>query len=222
MTSTFSNKAAARTAGLAAMLGAAAVVVVGFAGAAHAGTGGPTPDSNHPGAMYGNPATAAPYWRHQTDDNDCGEMAVADVVGQVTGHEPSEQEIMAMAENTPSTVHSGPIWTPGQYTSNGDLTVLLARYDIPAVAGHGSIHELEQDLADGKKVIVGVNDETIWDESGDRTKENHFVVVTAVDPQAGVVHLNDSGVRDGRDEQVSIDTFESAWATSHHFIVATT
>jgi hypothetical protein len=34
--------------------------------------------------------------------------------------------------------------------------------------------------------------------------------------------LNDSGSRKGRDEQVSIATFETAWATSHNFMVVTT
>jgi hypothetical protein len=35
------------------------------------------------------------------------------------------------------------------------------------------------------------------------------------------VHLNDSGSRSGRDEQVSIATFEQAWATSDNFAVVT-
>jgi hypothetical protein len=212
---------AARTAGLAALVGAGAAALVGFAGAAHAAPGGAPPDSNHASGMYGDPAAAAPYWRHQTS-SDCGEMSVADVIGQVTGDEPTEQQITTMAENTSSTVHSGSIWAPGKYTSNGDLAVLLARYDIRATAGHSSIQALEQNLADGQQVIVGLNDETIWNEPGDRTSENHFVVVTGVDTLAGVVHLNDSGIPDGRDEQVSIATFAAAWATSHNFMVVTT
>ena len=223
MASTLGTKvaAAARTAGLAALVGAGAAALVGFAGAAHAAPGAAPPDSHHASGMYGNPAAAAPYWRQQTS-TDCGEMSVADVVGQVTGDEPTEQQITTMAENTPSTVHSGSIWAPGEYTSNRDLTVLLARYGIQAVSSHSSIQALEQDLADGQKVIVGLNDETIWNEPGDRTKEDHFVVITGVDSRAGVVHLNDSGSRKGRDEQVSVATFETAWATSHNFIVVTT
>jgi len=37
-----------------------------------------------------------------------------------------------------------------------------------------------------------------------------------------VVHLNDSGIRSGRDEQVSLTTFEKAWATSDNLAVVTT
>jgi hypothetical protein len=39
-------------------------------------------------------------------------------------------------------------------------------------------------------------------------------VVTGVDTAAGVVHLNDSGIEEGRDEQVPIDVFARSWASS--------
>ena len=41
----------------------------------------------------------------------------------------------------------------------------------------------------------------------------HAVVVTGVDTRGAVVHLNDSGTPDGRDEHVSIATFTKAWNT---------
>jgi hypothetical protein len=79
---------------------------------------------------------------------------------------------------------------------------------------------LEQALAKGRKAIVGVNSEVIWGEPvEDKTPEgqpeaNHAVVVTGVDTAAGVVHLNDSGTEQGRDEQVPIDVFARSWASS--------
>lgn len=208
---------AARRAGLAGLLGAAAAAtVIGFAGSAHAATGGTN-------GMYGNPAAAAPYWRHQTS-SDCAEMAVADVVGQVTHHEPTERQIEAMAENTPSAVHSGSVWHPGAGTQNQDLPTLLARYGIQSHVNSNGIQGLEQALAAGHKVIAALNAETIWNQPGQRTAEDHFVVVTGIDTKAGVVHLNDSGIPNGRDEKVSIATFERAWAAkgSNHFAVVTT
>jgi hypothetical protein len=36
-----------------------------------------------------------------------------------------------------------------------------------------------------------------------------------------VIFSNDTGAKAGRDEQVSIATFESAWATSNNFAVVT-
>lgn len=196
--------------GLAAALSAAVGAAVGFAATADAAVG-----------MHGDPAAAAPYWRYQQQDHDCGEMAVADVVGQVTGHEPTEDEITGAAANIPSVSHPGPIYRPSGNTKNSDLPVLLAHYGVHAAAGHTDIQALERNLDQGRKVIVGLNDKTLWNEPGNRTNENHFVVVIGIDTRANVVHLNDSGIAAGRDEQVSVATFEAAWRTSDNFAVIT-
>ena len=206
---------AARIVGLAAVLSAAVGSMVAFAGTADAA---PTP--RHEG-MHGDPAAAAPYWRYQQQDLDCGEMAVADVVGQITGDEPSEDQITGVAGNIPSVSHPGPIYKPTGKTKNSDLPVLLAHYGIAADAVHTNISSLEQDLDQGRKVIVGLNDRIIWNTSGDRSVENHFVVVTGIDTKANLVHPTDSGAAAGRDEQVSIATFEAAWNTSDNFAVVT-
>jgi hypothetical protein len=202
---------AARIVGLAAVLGAAAGSAVAFAGAAHAAGGG----------IHGDPVAAAPYWRYQQQDDDCAEMAVADVVGQITGRQPTEGEITATAGNIPSVSHPGPIYRPSRHTKNSDLPVLLAHYGVQSNAVHTNTGALAQDLDQGRKVIVGLNDRTIWNKPGDRSQENHFVVVTGIDTNAGVVHLNDSGSKAGRDEQVWIATFEQAWKTSDNFAVVT-
>ena len=147
--------------------------------------------------MHGDPAAAAPYWRYQQQDLDCGEMAVADVIGQISGHEPTEDEITAAAANIPSASHPGPIYRPAGKTSNSDLAVLLAHYGVHAAGVHTDTDALAQDLDRGHKVIVGLNDKIMWDEPGNRTQENHFVVVTGIDTKARVVHLNDSGIEAG-------------------------
>jgi hypothetical protein len=79
---------------------------------------------------------------------------------------------------------------------------------------------LAQDLAKGRKVIAAVNAEIIWgDPVEDKSRDgeplsNHAVVVTGVDTGAGVVHLNDSGSEQGRDERVPIDVFIRSWDSS--------
>ena len=225
---------AARTAGVTVLAGAAALgLALGpAAGTAHAVPNLPRGD----GTLYGDPTAAAPFWRYQQYDDDCVPMAVADVVGELTGHEPSEQAIIKVAQTTPSTVHSGPIYTkpkkrkPGSGTSFEDEPALLAHYGIHAVdtdkesaAKTGvptGMRALEQDLTRGSKVIVAVNSEVIWREPvEDKTPDgepesNHAVVVTGVDTASGIVHLNDSGSEDGRDEQVPIDIFSRSWASS--------
>ena len=140
---------------------------------------------------------------------------------EITGHQPTEDEVTAAAENVPSVNHSGPIYKPGSRTSNSDLPVLLAHYGIQASAVHTNTDALIQDLDQGRKIIVGLNDKIIWNKPGDRGVENHFVIVTGIDTGAGMVHLNDTGSSRGRDEQVSMANFEQAWGTSNNFAVVT-
>jgi Peptidase_C39 like family len=217
MTNTLSTKT--RIAGHAIWLSVvAATAMVGFAAAANAAPHGP---SSREVGMHGDPAAAARYWRYQQQDYDCAEMAVADVVGQQTGRLPSEDEVTSAAEKIPSVAHPGPIYKPAGKTRNQDVPVLLAHYGIQSDIVHPNINALTQDLDRGQKIIVGINDKTLWNKPGDRSVENHFVVVTGIDTTANVVHVNDSGIKAGRDEQVSLATFEAAWKASDNFAVVT-
>jgi hypothetical protein len=225
--------AAARTVGVAVLAAAAAAGLA--AGTAHAAPGIPSP-SRGEGTLYGDPAAAAKFWRYQQYDDDCVEASVSDVVGELTGTRPSEQAIIKFAQSTPSTVHPGPIYTKpkkrkaGDGTSFDDEPALLTHYGIHATSTDKEsaaktgvptgMRALEQDLSKGRKVIVGVNSEVIWGEPvEDKTPDgqpeaNHAVVVTGVDTATGIVHLNDSGIDDGRDERVPIDIFTRSWDSS--------
>jgi hypothetical protein len=206
---------------LGAVLGAAAAAsVVGYTGITATAHAAPSPNIGGGGQMYGDPGAAAPFWRRQ-HGSDCGEMAAADVIGEVTGHEPSEQQINATAQSTPSIAHPGVIWTPGGPTNSMDIALLLARYGVGSDAAPSSTGALEQALAHGHKVIAGVNSETLWNLPGDRSQQDHFVVVTGIDTNAGVVHLNDSGSNTGSDEQVPTAAFERSWATSGNYAIVT-
>jgi hypothetical protein len=213
--------AAARTAVIATLIGATAVGLAGTAAAADSG-------------MYGDPAGATQYWAQQSE-GDCVLMAVADVVGQVTGDLPSEQDIIATASSTPSESHPGPIYTQGDSstgTDGGDVPALLRVYGIDSDytdadrgGQNGNIpagmDAMEQDLGQGHKVIAIVDAWTIWNQQSDSDGTGHGLVVTGVDTDAGIVHLNDSGIENGADEQVSIDTFEKAWQISDETMIVT-
>jgi hypothetical protein len=214
---------------------AATAVALGLAGPADAASG----------TMYGDPTAAAQWWRHQKYD-DCVLMATADVIGQMTGKEPSEEAIIRQAQSTPSVVHPGTIYAKpantknpnsGMGTSYGDVPVLLAKYKIGAVITNKKhaaedgiavgVEGIEQELSAGHKVIVSVNAELIWhqpvetkDEDGN-PRGDHAVVVTGVDTANGVVHLNDSGNPKGRDEQIPLALFIKAWDASNELMVVT-
>jgi hypothetical protein len=223
MTSTLRAKVAiaARSVGWVVLLSAtAAASPVILAALVHANPGAPVPDADHESGMFGDPVAAAPYWRRQ-HASDCGEIAVADVVGQMTGREPTEQQMIALAENTPSATGHGPIWKPTGTTDIADLPVLLWHYWIRVENIQTDTTALARKLAENHKVIAILNAETIWNRPGKRNSANHFVVVTGIDSKAGVVHLNDSGIDTGRDEQVPMATFERAWAPNYNSAIVT-
>jgi len=189
------------------------------------------------GEMYGDPAAAEHYFEPQTQPLDCVEMSAADIIGQETGHEPTESQITTVAEDIPSTVNvdsatgqPDPAYDPATGTALQDAPELLAHYHVSAsyvddttatasgAPGTG-MQVLEQDLANGDKIIAGVDGPQIWDAIGDGPvtdpgHADHAVVVTGVDTSKGVVYLNDSGVPNGAEEAVPIQVFENAWGTS--------
>lgn len=184
--------------------------------------------------VYGDPA-AAKYWFAQTLEDNCGLVAVADVVGELTGQEPTEQQMIKLALNTPSVVNSGPIYAPLNDPSHnngnggismGDLVVLLKHYDIRSVmidsseADQTGLKALERYLAANRKIIAFVNSAVVWDTSDQRKSPDHFLVVTGIDTNRELVHLNDPGA-DHADERISIAAFLKAWHTGDDSIVVT-
>jgi hypothetical protein len=207
------KKTIARTIAAAALMG----VALGLSGVAHA-------------EVVGDPDGASGYNVEQSYD-DCALMAAADVVGQMTGNAPAEEDVINFAQNTPSVSEPGDmIYDQGQTDDDPnagtifkDLPIVLAHYGVKGqYVGGGSMDALMGVLRDGGAAIVNLNAETIWNLDGDRTQADHALVVTGVDTDNGVVHLNDSGTDDGADEQVSIDTFTAAWQTSGNEMVVTT
>ena len=185
------------------------------------------PAGSQPG-VYGDPAAAAPYWRAQSLEDNCGAMSVADIVGQLTGERPTEAQILMVAEQTPSEMNPGTmIYKPDTGgISVGDLPVLLKHYGIASVNSDTSgpdatgLNALEQYLGAGRKVIAYVNSAIVWDTDDQRTDADHFVVVTGVDANKNVVHLNDPGA-DEANTTISVPDFMKAWDTSNDSIIVT-
>lgn len=203
-----------------------------------AGPAAADPNPVIPG-VYGDPVAAAEYWQPQLADDSCGLMAVADVVGQVTGDLPTEQEMVDLAEQTPSVSQPGPIYVDpdnpggGEGISYKDLVVLLEHFGVPSVVTYSEVANqtgvptglpaLEQYLGQGRKVIAFVNSAIIWKDSQEQhDSSDHFLVVTGVDTNAHSVHLNDSGAEEGgANEEVPVDTFLAAWDTGDETMIVT-
>lgn len=198
-------------------VGLVGIATLGLSGVAHA-------------EIFGDPDGMAG-WHVEQTYNDCAIMAAADVIGQMTGDAPDEDEIVDFARNTPSVSRPGDmIFDMAEYDGDpdggtifDDLPIVLSHYGVSSRHVDGaSLGALERVLGNDGAVIVSLNSESIWNLDGDRSVANHALVVTGVDTDAGVVHLNDSGTSDGADEQVSIDTFTAAWQTSGNEMVVTT
>lgn len=195
----------------------------------------PSTTASPPG-VYGDPAAAAKYWQEQSLEDNCGLVSVADVVGEITGHAPTEQQMIALAVSTPSGTNPGPIYAPVNDPShaNGtggiemaDEVILLEHYGIRSVMTDATTHPdqtglpaLKRYLTDNRKIIAWVNSAVIWNTGDQRTAADHFLVVTGIDTNTEVVHLNDPGA-DHADERVSIATFTMAWQTGGDSIVVT-
>ncbi len=50
-------------------------------------------------------------------------MAVSFIVGQLTGNQPTEEQMIALAQNTPSGVNPGPIYAPSTTRATQALMV---------------------------------------------------------------------------------------------------
>ncbi|MDT5222029.1 MAG: hypothetical protein QOF15_4134 [Mycobacterium sp.] len=196
----------------------------------------PSTSAITPSGVFGNPVAAALFWQTQSLEDNCGLVSVADVVGEITGHAPTEQQVIALALKTPSGTNPGPIYAPvndpNHANGNGgiemaDEVVLLEHYGIKSVMTDATTHPdqtglpaLERYLTGNRKIIAWVNSAVIWDTKDQRTAADHFLVVTAVDTNNEIVHLNDPGA-DHADEQVSIATFTAAWQPGGDSIVVT-
>lgn len=225
--------AAVRNAAVSACIGMAVVSVASGCGPMAPPTAATTRESTSAtasGGMYGNPAAAAKYWQQQSLEDNCGLVSVADVVGEISGKAPTEQQIIKLAEATPSQTNPGPIYDSKHSGGGGiemaDEVVLLDHYGIKSVMTYAAHPEetglpaLERYLGSDRKVIAWVNSAVIWNTSDQRTKADHFLVVTGIDSNKEIVHLNDPGA-DHADEQVSITSFMTAWKTGEESIVVT-
>jgi hypothetical protein len=185
--------------------------------------------------VYGDPEAAAKYWQQQSLEDNCGLASVADVVGEVTGNAPTENQIIKLAQNTPSSIRNGPIYLPtgdpGHEGAKGgidmaDTVVLLEHYGIKSRMTYDKhpeevgLPKLEEYLGANRKIIAWVNSGTILDSNDQRTDPDHFLVVTGIDTNNDVVHLNDP-YADHADTKVSIAKFMTAWKIAQESIVVT-
>lgn len=121
-------------------------------------------------------------------------------------------------------------YTPGQGTSPEDVGKLLELNGVPVRQyENGNIFSLVNELAQGHKVIVGVDANELWSNGPDWldifgiNTPNHALLVSNIDttdPNNITVTLTDPGTGDVA-KVYSFAQFEDAWRDSNCFVVAT-
>jgi len=149
----------------------------------------------------------------QTYPDDCAIRCQEFIIHQFTGQDPGEDALVQEAAQHGWYDHG---------TAPADVGNLLELHGIDVNRyANANIFNLTAELAQGHKVIVGVDSSELWyDHPG--TSTDHAVVVSGIDtrdPQHTMVVVTDPGTGDA-EKEYPLERFLAAWRDGH-FMVAT-
>ena len=160
-------------------------------------------------------------WFWQEIDGYCGPTAAAFLLNQFQDAGISNPEYMVERA-----VSLGLMGDPTEGMYPQDLATLLTESGLPSELVGSNMEDLAMKLNDGYGIIACVDSGEIWGDEEDAIREDnmmdHFLVVSEIDFNRGVVTLTDPGAPFGNGLEVPIDQFEDAWADSDHHMVVTT
>lgn len=174
------------------------------------------PASSHPDlsdVVDGNPSEFQQHWFYQEQDGLCGPSSAAEIVSEYTGLDIKDPQVLEQRAEELGLFANG---DPSQGMTLDNLQTLLDDQGVPCHTEQSDMSGLEDKLNNGYPVIAFVDAEKIWGTGDDGGQPDHVVVVAGVDETKGVVYLSDPGNPNGNMEEVPIDQFDAAWATSDH------
>lgn len=168
--------------------------------------------------VFGDPEDAE-NWHHQSEKYSCAIACQEFVAEQLMDRDFSEQEMIEYAQKKGW-------YEPTEGTSCSDVGNLLEAIGLDVErAENCTVTDLMQALADGEKVICGVNNLILAEP---RLAEmpgltaNHAVEFIGVDfsnPHNPQVILNDPGVKNGQAIRHDMDVFVKSWSTCDNYAV---
>ncbi len=172
-------------------------------------------------SIVGDPAGNMENWHWQETGTSCAVASQEFVLEQLTGQEFSEGELRQLAEENGW-------YDPEGGTTMDDVGNILAHMGLHVEQNMGStMSDIEQCLASGGQVIVGVDSDELW--SGENEEmfgpgmdADHAIQVTGIDysnPAEPMVIINDPGASNGGGAMIPIDEFVDAWEDSGCFMV---
>jgi hypothetical protein len=185
-------------------------------------------EARQPNPTFGTPGTDSAYWEGQQQlPDDCAIKCQQYILEQFTGHAVGEGTLVREA------VENG-WYAPGQGTTPENVGNLLELHGVGVTHyQHASQFHLAMELAQGHKVIVGVESDALWhhnplleglrDALGIHGVADHAVVVSGIDtsdPQHVLVQVSDPGTGQAL-ANYPLEQFLEAWRGSDFFMVAT-
>ncbi len=198
-------------------LGTASPAAHGFAAEVH-----------EPNPTFGTPGADTAFWEgKQQLPDDCAIKCQQFILEQFTGHAVGEVDLVAEA------IEHG-WYAPGRGTTLENVGKLLELHGVGVTHyEHGNQFHLAMELAQGHKVIVGVESDSLWNHNpfldflremlGIHGNADHAVVVSGIDtsdPQHVVVQVSDPGTGQPL-ASYPMEQFLDAWHGSDFFMVAT-
>ncbi|MCL2468319.1 MAG: C39 family peptidase [Micrococcales bacterium] len=168
------------------------------------------------GMVVGDPTQYADDWFWQSFDGSCAPASVAMVYAHYTGTDLTDLEFIELANQMQCWANGSGEGHPGMYPEGA--VALLNEVGIPAEVTYGSMEALDEALAQGHGVMVAVDSDEIWYGEGDDISD-HMVAVAAIDHEAGIVYLSDTGTPSGNMEAVPIEVFVDAWEDSNFTMI---
>ncbi|MGK2879523.1 MAG: C39 family peptidase [Mycobacterium sp.] len=168
------------------------------------------------GGVYGE--SEAQYWQYQEVNGLCGPTSAAIILSEQLGAEVPFTDVAQTA------VDLGIIaeYDNGEFSGTfaHGMVDVFAEYGVEATVEYGDLPTLEGFLEEGRDVMVAVDAFEIWG-GDDSVTSNHYLVVTEIDEQNGIVTLNDPGTPDGAAMEVPLETFVDAWADGSNEMIVT-
>ena len=168
--------------------------------------------------IFGDPEDAE-NWRPQTENNSCAIACQEFVAEQLLDQEFSEQKMIEYAQERGW-------YEPTEGTPQSNVGNLLEACGLEVERmTNCTVTDLMQALADGEKVICGVNNMILAEPrmadmpglTGNHAVE--FIGVDFSEPHNPKVILNDPGVKNGQAIRHDLDVFEKAWNTCNNYAV---
>lgn len=169
--------------------------------------------------IIGTPDLDATEWDgQQSFPDDCALRCQQFIIEQYTGVKIDENALVLDAE-----AHGW--YDPGSGTPPEDAGKELAVHGIPVQEyEHANIYDLAAELAQGHRVIIGVDSSELWNDSP-TGQADHAVVVSGIDtsdPEHPQVIVSDPGLPGWHaEDHYPLDQFLQAWKASDFFMVAT-